>query len=64
MGRLATSCKRRSPDHKQGGFEGKGKEEVVKKTNRPVSEAGNTAKNSSVAREWAGKPRKGPEEKQ
>ena len=49
MGRLA-----RFPDHKQGGFEGKGKEEVVKKTKRPVSEAGNTAKNRSVAREWAG----------
>lgn len=64
MGRLATSCKRRFPDHEQGGFDGKGKEDVVKKTKRPVSEAGNTAKNSSVAKEWAGKPRKGPEEKQ
>jgi hypothetical protein len=45
-------------------LEGKGKEEVVKKTKRPVSEAGNTAKNSSIAKEWAGKPRKWPEEKQ
>jgi hypothetical protein len=36
----------------------------VKKKKRPVSEAGNTAKKRSIAREWAGKPRKGPEEKQ
>jgi hypothetical protein len=45
MGRLA-----RFPDHKQGGFEGKGKEEVVKKTK--TSSVRNFPITSRVARDF------------